>query len=297
MKSHLIHLVAAAFVFICGCATPQRRAEPTVAETAALRNPSRAGTNRVRIASFNIQNFGKTKVNNPAVLSQILAIVQAFDVVAIQEVSDKSGEAMNKFRAALGPDFELIVSERTGRATDDRTSQEQYAFVIRRNTIQLEGTPEVYADGEDAFQREPYLARFKCVNGNFTFVLINIHTQPERAVAEIGALDSVVRWARTRFVGEEDFILLGDFNGSCTYAKPAELDALAIRGADYVWIIPDGADTNLAQAACAYDRIVLTQSAVEDYASKWDVYRVFSEKKISDHWPVWAEFFADRDTR
>lgn len=297
MKATFINFIAAALFLICGCATPQRHAESAPVESVALRNPSRAATNRIRIASFNIQNFGKTKVSNPAVLSQVLAIVQAFDVVAIQEVSDKSGEAMGKFRAALGTDFELVVSERSGLAADDRSSQEQYAFVFRRNTIQLEGTPQLYVDTEDAFQREPALARFKCVNGNFNFVLINIHTQPERAVEEIGALDSVVRWARARFADEEDFISLGDFNGSCSYANAAELDALTIRGADYVWIVPDGADTNLAQAACAYDRIVLTQSAVEDYAGKWEVYRAFTDKKVSDHWPIWAEFFADRDTR
>lgn len=287
-----------AFVFfvvlLTGCATQNRRVE----HFEPLRNPSPAPAQHIRIATFNIQNFGKSKVHNAAVLSQIIAIVQAFDVVAIQEVSDKSGEAMKAFQKALDPtaqNIQLVVSDRTGRQPDDQSSQEQYAFVFRKDHLQLLETPELYPDTEDAFQREPFLAHFKCVNGNFSFVLINIHTQPERAVAEIGALDSVMHWAKGHFSGEDDFIALGDFNGSCNYAKPAELNGLKLRGPDYVWIVPDDADTNLAQIACAYDRIVMTQGAVEDFANQWDVYRVFNDKKISDHWPVWAEFHADHD--
>jgi endonuclease/exonuclease/phosphatase family metal-dependent hydrolase len=263
-----------------------------------LHAPAPAPAQRIRIATFNIQNFGKSKVHNAAVLSQIIAIVQDFDVIAIQEVSDKSGEAMKAFQKALDPTaqtFQLVVSDRTGRQPDDQSSQEQYAFVFRKDHLQLLGTPELYPDTEDAFQREPFLAHFKCVNGNFSFVLINIHTQPERAVAEIGALDSVMHWAKGHFPGEDDFIALGDFNGSCNYAKPAELNGLKLRGPDYVWIVPDDADTNLAQIACAYDRIVITRGAVEDFANRWEVDRVFNDKKISDHWPVWAEFFTDHD--
>jgi endonuclease/exonuclease/phosphatase family metal-dependent hydrolase len=297
-KSSLRAFVLFGLTLFAGCATPQRRPETRVEELQPLRNASRAPADHIRIATFNIQNFGKSKVNNAAILSQIVAIVQAFDVVAIQEISDKSGTAMKAFQKALDPTaqtYQLVVSDRTGRQPDDKSSQEQYAFVFRKDHLQLLGAPELYPDTEDAFQREPFLAHFKCVNGNFSFVLINIHTQPERAVAEIGALDSVMHWAKGHFAGEDDFIALGDFNGSCSYAKPAELDALKLRGPDYLWIVPDDADSNLAQIACAYDRIVITQRAVEDYAGHWDVYRVFQDKKISDHWPVWAEFYADHD--
>src|SRR5690242_16134332 len=90
-------------ILLAGCATPDRRAEKNVETLQPLRNPSRAPAQHIRIATFNIQNFGKSKVHNAAVLSQIIAIVQDFDVVAIQEVSDKSGEAMKAFQKALDP--------------------------------------------------------------------------------------------------------------------------------------------------------------------------------------------------
>jgi endonuclease/exonuclease/phosphatase family metal-dependent hydrolase len=80
--------------------------------------------------------------------------------------------------------------------------------------------------GRDSFQREPYLTRLKTKAGGFSFVVIGIHTPPESAVAEIGALHDVVEWARTVFPNEDDFIALGDFNAGCDYAAPTQLDAL-----------------------------------------------------------------------
>jgi endonuclease/exonuclease/phosphatase family metal-dependent hydrolase len=109
-------------------------------------------------------------------------------------------------------------------------------------------------------------------------------------VAEIGALEHVFGWARQRYRGEDDFIALGDFNAGCDYASPDALDALAISRPGHKWIVPHDADTNLAASRCAYDRIVITEAAVADWTGRWGVDRAFEEKKVSDHWPVWASF-------
>ena len=96
--------------------------------------------------------------------------------------------------------------------------------------------------------------------------MINVHMPPMRAVEEIGALHHVVEWARERYPDEDDFIVLGDFNAGCTYASEDELRGLEISGTDYVWIVPNSADTNLGELPCAYDRIVMDKRGVEDYA-------------------------------
>ena len=154
----------------------------------------------------------------------------------------------------------------------------------------------LYDDSEwDRFQREPFVARFAAKSGNFTFAMINIHTRPKSAVPEIGALHHVVKWARMRYPGEDDFIVLGDFNAGCTYASEEELQGIEISGPEYVWIVPHSADTNVAALMCAYDRIVMDEDGNEDYAGTWGVDRAFTDKRISDHWPVWAEFHVDRD--
>jgi endonuclease/exonuclease/phosphatase family metal-dependent hydrolase len=188
--------------------------------------------------------------------------------------------------------YAVTCSELTGRQQDDKTSQERYAFYYDTVMFSLVDKPLLYDDSaHDFFSREPYLARFKSKNGDFTFVLITIHTTPEKAVAEIGSLDEVVKWAKIKHAGEPEIIVTGDFNASCSYANPGELDKLSIRGSNYFWVVPDSAKTNLsAKSNCAYDRYVLTLPAKAYYTGHWGVDKCYTSKTISDHWPVWAEF-------
>ena len=72
-------------------------------------------------------------------------------------------------------------------------------------------------------------------------------------------------------MSEDDFIALGDFNASCSFASNDEIDALDLSGADYFWIVPHSTDTNLASRQCAYDRIVATVEAQNDFAGFWNV--------------------------
>jgi deoxyribonuclease-1-like protein len=56
---------------------------------------------------------------------------------------------------------------------------------------------------------------------------------------------------------------VGDLNADCTYLK--ETDPMALRGLEHVWIVSDDADTNVSATHCAYDRVILTPSTVEDF--------------------------------
>ena len=42
-------------------------------------------------------------------------------------------------------------------------------------------------------------------------------------------------------------------------------------------------------SACAYDRLV-ADSALFSYFKLWGIANWFTDKKISDHWPVWVTF-------
>jgi endonuclease/exonuclease/phosphatase family metal-dependent hydrolase len=229
-------------------------------------------------------------------VNELAGIIRKYDIVAVQEISDVSETVPAAFRDIVNGEgdkfYEVVCSERTGKQPDDKTSQEQYAFYYDTARFSVMTAPSLYNDSvHDFFAREPYTARFKAKKGKFTFVLVTIHTAPDRAVSEIGSLDEVVKWAQVRYSRETEVIILGDFNASCTYAKPEELDKLAIRGSDYDWVVPDDAKTNLsAKSDCAYDRFVLTLPAKSYYTGRWGVDSCFTSKKISDHWPVWAEF-------
>ena len=84
-----------------------------------------------------------------------------------------------------------------------------------------------------------------------------------------GALRDVFDWAKLAYPKESNFIALGDYNAACSYATPAQLDALSIRRSDYFWIVPDDSDSNVSPtSACAYDRIVVTAATKRSFTGR-----------------------------
>ncbi len=56
-----------------------------------------ASADTIKIASFNIQVFGRSKASKPEVMEVLSRIISQFDVVAIQEIRDKTGKAIKGF--------------------------------------------------------------------------------------------------------------------------------------------------------------------------------------------------------
>jgi endonuclease/exonuclease/phosphatase family metal-dependent hydrolase len=247
---------------------------------------------RIKIATFNIQNLGQTKLAKDNVMDTLVAIIRHFDIVAVQEISDKSNETAGAFLNIINQNgnepYAMACSHRTGRETDDRSSQEQYAFYYNPAKVQLIDTA-LYDDSQhDYFQREPFVAQFKTKLSRYKFVICTVHTAPKNALAEIAALKEVAGWIPSRFKQARNMIFCGDFNASCNYASPDELAELDFHKAPFVWIIPDDVKTNLSKNTCAYDRFVITCTLVP-HQKKWEVYRYFKSKSNSDHWPVYIE--------
>jgi endonuclease/exonuclease/phosphatase family metal-dependent hydrolase len=268
--------------------------------TAADPSSDAAAADLIAIATWNIQTLGRSKLGKPRVVATILDVLRRYDVVAVQEIKDVSGETprrllelLNAARRDADPAFAAITSPRTGLAPDDRASQEQYAFFYDTSAIEVLDDGRLYDDADDAFQREPWMARFRVRSGGFTFVLIDIHTRPESAVEEVRALSEVVAWAIREYPGEDDFIVLGDFNASCDDASPRELEALPLRGRGFVWVVPDDADTTVKSTTCAYDRIVLNGGAARQWEGAWGIFVESIDATVSDHFPVWSRFPVD----
>lgn len=247
---------------------------------------------RIRVATFNLQIFGPSKSSDPAKVNEIAQIIERYDLVAVQEIKDVSGQAPLVLEQALvdrGAPHRMLLSERTGREPDDRTAREQYAFFYDATKIAAIGNGALYDDSaEDHFAREPHVARFAALGGSLDVVFVNIHTRPDDAVAEIDALSDVA-WTANQDLGTTGVVVLGDFNAGCTYASPAELDELDLRDPEYLWVVGDDADTNVASSVCAYDRIVLWGTAAEAFDGRWGVDVGFDDPSLSDHWPVWAD--------
>lgn len=258
--------------------------------------------NLITIASFNLRVFGVSKADKPAILSEIASIIRRYDLVAVQEIRDSSGTAVEKLLAAVnakGTDYAMLVGPRLGRTA----SKEQYAYFYRIASLKPVGLSETWQDVDDSFEREPFLAMFKVINGKFDFTLADIHTKPEDAKREIALIPKVMIDGATLF-REPDVLCLGDWNADGSYFDEDTYSSF-FPSNKYLWIIPNSADTTIAVKSNTYDRMAASLSMEEDFSGSWGVLRFdedpgFKElglkpTDVSDHYPVWASFWADRD--
>lgn len=277
---------------LVGCPSSPKSLAPAPAEKMGAQSVE---SRRVKIATFNIANLSLNKLKDIEVAQTLAAIVRKYDLIAVQEVDDKSlkaADALLEFVNRLpGDRYGAISSPETGLAASVG-QKEQYAFFYNRRTIRAVGEGKLFPESTpDLFVREPFAVQFSSTSGGTSVVLLNIHTAPEAAAAEIAALRKAVDWASATFMGEEGVVVLGDFNAGERYVKPPQMQRIRNDNLPYLWIVPDDADTNLATGKNqAHDRIVVTGTFGRRYTNQWGVDRSFTSTKVSDHYPVWAEF-------
>lgn len=256
----------------------------------------------IKVASFNIQIFGKTKRKNQDVMEELSKIVQEFDIVFIQELRDAQEETALYFLDQINKDlgsskFAFIKSERAGRTS----SKESSAYFYNTSQVEfLEGTDYLFHDSDDIFEREPYIASFK--SGNFDFTLVGIHVKPNDAEKEIASLDIVVNSILEKNPSEKDVIVMGDFNADGSYFDELS-DINPFKGLQYHWMITNDMDTMII-TDWTYDRIVImddtfnseyvpNSAGVFYFDKEYGILDFDFIKKISDHYPVFVIFRTD----
>jgi endonuclease/exonuclease/phosphatase family metal-dependent hydrolase len=255
----------------------------------------------LRVYSFNIQIFGDSKMKKPEVVQVLVDIVSQADVAAIQEVRSLSDEPVKAFMAQLDPKYGYVLGPREGRTA----SKEQYWVIYDTDKLEVKDRA-VFDDVEDGFQRNPMAVYFQTKAG-FDFILINNHIQPSSAADEIDLLPEVVAYFQDKW-NEEDVMVVGDFNADGSYYNEDNLINV-FPESDYLIILTNEYDTTVAgngDDATTYDRFIITNSAREDYTGAFGVVYYdkmydfaalgIEPKHISDHFPIWAEFWVDRDT-
>ncbi|MEO9590701.1 endonuclease/exonuclease/phosphatase family protein [Rhodopirellula bahusiensis] len=261
----------------------------------------------IRLATFNIQVFGKSKSSKLEVMRHLAQVCLLFDVVAIQEIKGDPALPINGLLdeiASLGGRYDATVS-----APQGRTSQtERYGYVWDTDRIDL--IPEsdyLVSDELDRMHRAPMVASFQtrvtptATRKPFRFTLLNAHTDPDEVGSRVGdtpknemnVLDDVfhsVRMYEYQSTGEEDFILMGDLN------------------VDTQWLLETGRipnvtslvgdkPTNTLQTK-TYDHLLIDSATTREFTGRAGVLdlksalRITEEEalKVSDHMPVWAEF-------
>jgi endonuclease/exonuclease/phosphatase family metal-dependent hydrolase len=195
--------------------------------------------------------------------------------------------------------YEYEIGPRLGRTS----SKEQYAYFYNTATIEASQGAYTFNEGSvDTFERQPFIAHFKAKGGVFDFTLVDIHTKPEDATAEISFLPNVIFEARAHTV-EADVICLGDFNADGSYFNETSYTSI-FPANTYAWLIGNGQDTTEAASSNTYDRIVTYLTSDEDFDGNAGVYRYdqtlnlgsVTPDQVSDHYPVYAEFWVGKDT-
>jgi len=275
-------------------ATPAASAQPPTIQPIPAAQV--IGGDTVRVATFNIQVFGTTKLQNAAAMKVLVSVIRRFDVVAIQEVRSTDDTVVPRFVGLINADgsrFDYVIGPRLGRTN----SKEQYAVVFNTARIEVDrGSIYTADDPRDLLHREPLVARFRArgvpPQQAFTFTLVDIHTDPDETGQELDALADVFTSVQRNGSGEDDVIVLGDLN-----VDERHLGRLGqIPG---VVPVVHGTTTNTRHNA-AYDNLVLDRRATVEFTGRWGVVDLATEfglstdeaLKVSDHCPVWAEFSA-----
>ena len=209
-----IWLFLAAFVGLTGCEPGAEFANNPTAQNASLTGQlvsTRGPATRLQglpvrtpqtilISSFNIQTFGKKKLEDPWVIEKIVAIIRQFDVVAIQEVRAEDQTTIPRLIQRInsnGAKYDYLLGPRLGRTV----SKEQYAFIY--DTASVVSSPDaIYTieDNADLLHREPLVARFvtRVPQGvrPFSFSLVNMHTDPDEVKTELPVMHTVMKGIR-----------------------------------------------------------------------------------------------------
>lgn len=239
-------------------------------------------TQELKILSFNIQIFGRSKASKEDVMSVIIDIMDDYDLIAIQEVRDISGESLDILMDMMPEEYELVAGPREGRS-----SSKEQAIYLYNDSI-LDFVEEYnYSDEDDYFERSPFLSIFRTDDERIEFTMINIHISPSQAEEEIKYLG----YLTDIFVGVfgENMILVGDLNADGNYFDE---DNLQRYFTEYEIVIGNELDTTVAPSDNTYDRIIISQG-IKDYFYDSGVLYFESylgdveAKSVSDHYPVY----------
>lgn len=248
----------------------------------------------LRIASFNIQVLGTSKMSKPEVVDTLAEIIRQFEIVAIQEIRSKDPEIIPRLVKqvnAEGRNYKFVIGPRLGRTV----SKEQYAFVFDADRVLYNpDSVGTVLDPSDVLHREPFFTQFLAKTDQperaFSFWLVNIHTDPDEVPQELAALAQVYAIMKNTRFGEDDVILLGDFNAAASEMLPLG----QVPGLQTV-IANEPTNTRMTKS---YDNLLFDQDTLNEFTGKSGVYSIQKRHgmkleqalEVSDHLPVWAEF-------
>ncbi len=289
--------------------------------------PAKKVDRNLLIASWNIRAFGKFtpdwksgKGDSPKrdllSIASIAEVVSRFDVIAIQEVKANIS-ALRAMMEFLGGHWGFILTDVTKGSAGNG---ERMAYVFDSRRVQLSGLAselvvpkeELNKIDEEAmstqFARTPYAVSFKM--NDKSFILVTLHilygTKAKDRIPELKAIAKwLSKWGKDENAYDKNLIALGDFNiekrGDLLHETfiseglfiPADMQMVTrsifdkTKYYDHIaWFMGDKGTPRLSLEYARggnydfIDKILSGQTLTKNELS-W---------KISDHYPIWAEF-------
>jgi endonuclease/exonuclease/phosphatase family metal-dependent hydrolase len=252
----------------------------------------------------------------------IAEIISRFDVIAIQEARDNL-KALRHLIRVLGPNWGLSLTDVTEGAPGNG---ERMAFLFDTRRVQLSGLAcEIVVPQEQLerietgalqkqFARTPYAVSFR--SGEETFVLITLHIlygeSEEERLPELKAIaEWLAEWARDVNSWDHNLIVLGDFN--IDRRGDALHDAFVSTGLEIPQDLQEAprtifSDSQKPELNKFYDQIAwftgrndlpalslrYSRGGYFDFTraalTSRELTKVQLSWRISDHYPLWAEF-------
>jgi hypothetical protein len=270
------------------------------AETSLDQPPAAPLKSTIRIATFNLDGLDENRLANPKVSEGLVRILSHFDVVALQTSNPTSRGVLMRIKDqinATGRSYDFVTppghDEVKGVASDTVNN----AFLFDAAAIEIEySTMYAVEAPPGTFRVQPLVAEFR-VRGPapkeaFTFALVSVLVDPPGGPQDMNVLADVFHAAVKNGHGEDDFIMLGDFE-----ADPEHFERLA--NVPGLMAAITGAPTTLRGTRLT-DNIVFDRRATVEYNGRSGVLDMVRELdltpqealEISSHLPVWAEFSA-----
>eukprot|EP01080_Neovahlkampfia_damariscottae_P001127 gene1127-10641_t len=251
----------------------------------------------IKICAFNVQIFGKSKMEKPGVPEILVKIFRKYDIALIQEIRDSSNTYIHTLKDMINnctncDQYNLTLSERLGRTS----SKEQYGFFFKNSEFEILNTNQ-FNVSLDYFERPNYSVEFKVNGFNDSFFLSANHISPSKAPEEIDRLVDVYDTLINQYGFEKKILFMGDFNADCSYVSQNDWKSIRLRNdtSRFNWYLDDNADTNLGAESCAYDRFVGNNKFDRIFLNgtqnvlRFDLdfnLTIDEAKTVSDHYPI-----------
>jgi endonuclease/exonuclease/phosphatase family metal-dependent hydrolase len=246
---------------------------------------------QVKLVSWNIQNFGKSK--STIEINFIANTLKNYDIIAIQEVVAGYGgaQAVAKLADELnrkGSKWDYVISDPTSSTP---YKKERYAFIWKTASVKKIGRAWLEKKYHLEIDREPFYCTFEYKKNKFT--LVNFHAitksqQPETEIKYFKFLPAIYP--------DLNLLFVGDFN--CPQSHKV---FIPLKKMGYQSILVNQ-KTSLKQTvknnnylASEYDNMFYNSSKINRIdKGVISFYNNFSSLKearlISDHIPIWFEF-------